>query len=97
LTPPPLYNFFFVLFVERNNAGLKKLPQVLSEQTSDSFGFKLCTELRTAFSIFRSGLSVTGLARVCCASDVQTPAGKSDIDVCLSVTPIVQGTAFSGS
>jgi hypothetical protein len=27
------------LFFERNNAGLKKLPQVLSEQTSDSAAF----------------------------------------------------------
>jgi hypothetical protein len=40
-----------VLVTERNNAGLKKLSQVLSEQTSDSsaflnpMSFKACTQL----------------------------------------------------
>jgi hypothetical protein len=41
-----------VLIFERNNAGLKKLSQVLTEQTSDSSAFlnvmclfKVCTQL----------------------------------------------------
>jgi hypothetical protein len=53
-----------VLVSERNNAGLKRLSQVLSEQTSVSSAFlnvmwlsKVCTQLCTAFLIFRSGLS----------------------------------------
>jgi hypothetical protein len=60
----------YVVF-ECNNAGLKKLSQVLSEQTSDSsaflkchMSFKVYTQLRTAFFIFKSGLTVTGLSRV---------------------------------
>jgi hypothetical protein len=63
-----------VLVFERNNAGLKKL----SEQTSDSSAFlnTMCLFLSTYstvnsifnfFKIFRSDLTVTGLARVYCA------------------------------
>jgi hypothetical protein len=51
----------------------EKNGQVLSEQTMDSSAFlnvmclfKVCTQLRTAFFIFRSGSTVTGLARVNC-------------------------------
>jgi hypothetical protein len=63
-----------VLVFERINAGLKKLSQVLSEQTSDSSVFlnamyllkyvRNC-EQHFLFFRFRSVLTVTGLARVC--------------------------------
>jgi hypothetical protein len=61
-----------LLVFERNNAGLKKLFQVLSEQTSDSFAFLnamcllkyvLYCEQHFSFFMFRSGL-----ARVDCRS-----------------------------
>lgn len=66
----------FVLVSEHNNAGLKKLSQVLSEQTSYSSAylkavclFKACTQMWTEFSIlliFQSRLTVPRLARVYC-------------------------------
>jgi hypothetical protein len=51
-----------VLVSERNNAGLNRPSQVLSEQTSDSSAF-LTAILRCEqpFFIFRSGLTATGL------------------------------------
>jgi hypothetical protein len=49
---PPIGDSEVVLVFESNNAGLKKLSQVLSEETSDSsaflnatFLFKACTQL----------------------------------------------------
>jgi hypothetical protein len=63
---------------ERNNAGLKKLFQVLSKQTSDSSAFlnamcllKYVLNCEQYFSHFESdyptsGLTVTGLMRVYC-------------------------------
>jgi hypothetical protein len=62
-----------VLVFERNNVGLKELSQVLSEQTSDSSAFlnAMCLiqyvlncEQHSSFSVFRSGLTVTGLPGV---------------------------------
>jgi hypothetical protein len=54
-----------VLVSERNNAGLKKLSQVLPEQTSDSSAFlnavcllKYVLTCEQRFSLFRSGLTV---------------------------------------
>jgi hypothetical protein len=44
-----------VLGFERNNAGLKKLPQVLSEQTSDSSAFLNAMCLLKYCGIFAQG------------------------------------------
>jgi hypothetical protein len=72
-----------VLVSERNNAGSKKLSQVLSEQTSDSSAFlnAMCLlnyMYSTVNSIFHfsnfdpdyptSGLTVTGLTKIYCSS-----------------------------
>jgi hypothetical protein len=61
-----------VLGFERNNAGLKKLSKLLSEQRSDSSAFlnamcllKYVLNCEQNFS-FQSGLTATGLVRVYC-------------------------------
>jgi hypothetical protein len=71
----PIEDSEVVPVFERNNAGLKKLSQVLSEQTSDSSAFLNATCLvrydhnckeHFSFLIFRFGLTVTGFARLYC-------------------------------
>jgi hypothetical protein len=73
-----------VLVSERNNAGLKRLSQALSEQTSDSSAFlnatcplKYVLNCEQNFSYFcpnypTSGLIVTGLARLHSSSKICT-------------------------
>jgi hypothetical protein len=85
-----------VLVSERNNAGLKKLSQVVSEQTSDSSAFlnamcllKYVLNCEQHFSCFilRSGLIVTGLARVYSITKLRP---RSGILVKLTVTQLVK-------